>query len=71
MGRFLVMLGSSPREFVAAAPVPGERIFSVEVLGRTLWGWERRDETGAVLASSEQLFMDYVSCFCDARKRTA
>jgi hypothetical protein len=65
------MLGSSHREFVSAPPAPGERIFSVQVLGRTWWGWERRDETGAVRASSEQLFMDYVSCFCDARKRIA
>jgi hypothetical protein len=71
LGLSIVMLGSSPREFVSASPVSGERIFSVDVLGRTLWGWERRDETGAVLASSEQLFMDYVSCFCDARQRIA
>jgi hypothetical protein len=65
------MLGSSHREFVSAPPASGERIYSIKLLGRTWWAWERRDETGAILASSEQLFMDYVSCFCDARQRIA
>jgi hypothetical protein len=65
------MLGSSPREFVAAPPAFGQRIYSVKLAGRTLWGWQRLDETGVLLASSEQLFMDYMSCFCDARRRIA
>ena len=64
------MLGSQRREFVAARATPSEEIYSVKLGGRTLWGWLRRDAEGALLASGEQLFMDYVSCFCDARRGT-
>ena len=67
------MLGSRPREFTAAftpaVSLPAERFYSVDVLGRTLWGWERRGDDGVLLARSEKLFTDYLSCFCDAHGR--
>jgi hypothetical protein len=62
------MLGSRPREFASAPATSPEHIYSVNVAGRTMWGWVRRDCGGLVLASSEQLFMDYMSCFCDAER---
>ena len=60
------MLGSRPREFAAASAIRPVQIYSVNLAGRTLWGWMRHDRDGLLLASSEQLFMDYVTCFCDA-----
>ena len=63
------MFGSIHREYGAVHARSAERFYTVDVVGRTLWGWERRDENGALLACSEQLFMDYVSCFCDAQGR--
>ena len=65
------MLGSKPREYTHHRPPQAERFYTVSLCGRTLWGWERRDESGALLACSEKLFMDYVSCFCDAQARSA
>ena len=62
------MLGSRPHQFSAAA-TPQDRIFSIKRAGRTYWRWERRDASGSILAASEELFMDYVTCFCDARRR--
>ena len=62
------MLGSRPREFVSAPQPRFDRLFCIKLPGRTLWGWERRDAAGEVVASSEQLFMDYVACFCDAQR---
>lgn len=62
------MLGSTRREFVVARAT--EEIYSVKLAGLTQWGWLRRSPEGALVAASEQLFMDYVSCFCDARRRT-
>jgi hypothetical protein len=62
------MLGSQPREFVAAPMTPSESIYAVKLGGNTLWGWVRRGPEGVLLASSETLFMDYMSCFCDARR---
>lgn len=61
------MLGSIPREHTTASLHGAARFYTVDLFGRTLWGWERRDESGALLSCSEQLFMDYVSCFCDAQ----
>jgi hypothetical protein len=63
----LRMLGSQPGEFPAPAIQP-EHIYSVDIGGRRLWGWTRLDREGVHLGSSEQLFMDYVSCFCDAQR---
>ena len=63
------MLGSAPREYTSPRASGVERFYTVDLFGRTLWGWERRDESGVLLASSEQLFTDYVSCFCDAQGR--
>jgi hypothetical protein len=65
------MFGSRPSEFVSESALNADRFYTVSLLGRTLWGWERRDGSGVLLACSEQLFMDYVSCFCDAQKRHA
>lgn len=62
------MLGSRPADFASEQPLNGNRFFSVRLPHHTWWGWERRDERGAVVARSEQLFMDYVSCFCDAER---
>jgi hypothetical protein len=63
------MLGSTPREYASHDRCRAERFYTVDLFGRTFWGWERRDATGALLACSEQLFMDYLSCFCDAQGR--
>ena len=63
------MLGSTPREYARDLVHPASRFYTIDLFGRTLWGWERRDESGALLACSEKLFMDYVSCFCDAQGR--
>ena len=60
------MLGSVPHEHTTV-PFHGARFYTVDLFGRKLWGWERRDENGALLSCSEKLFMDYVSCFCDAQ----
>lgn len=62
------MLGSRPGNFQSESPLRGNRFFSVTLPDRTWWGWEKRDECGAVVARSEKLFMDYVSCFCDAER---
>ena len=64
------MFGSQRREFVATGADESEDIYSVKLAGQTLWGWARRAPSGALVASSEKLFMDYMSCFCDARRRT-
>jgi hypothetical protein len=61
------MLGSAPHEYTAERLHGMARFYTVDLFGRTLWGWERRDEYGVLLTCSEQLFMDYVSCFCDAQ----
>lgn len=61
-----IMLGSGRTDFVLEPPLYSHRFFSVEVRGRILWGWERADERGVLLQHWEQLFMDYVACFCDA-----
>jgi hypothetical protein len=63
------MLGSTPREYARERSHAAARFYTVDLFGRTLWGWERRDPSGCLLACSEQLFMDYVSCFCDAQGR--
>lgn len=60
------MLGSRRCDFVHEPPLYPHRFFSVQVCGRTMWGWERADERGMPAERSEQLFMDYVKCFCDA-----
>jgi hypothetical protein len=62
------MVGSQSGDFASARPLRGSRLFSVRLPDRTWWGWEKRDEHGAVIARSGQLFMDYVSCFCDAER---
>jgi hypothetical protein len=62
------MVGSQPREFVSEPLLQSNRLYSIKLPGRTLWGWERRDAAGEVVACSEQLFMDYVACFCDAQR---
>lgn len=63
------MLGSTPREYVCERGYNASRFYTVDLFGRTLWAWERRDQSGAVVACSEKLFMDYISCFCDAQGR--
>ena len=65
------MLGSRPTEYVSEPALDAQRFYTVDLFGRKLWGWERRDASGALIACSEQLFMDYVSCFCDAQRRNA
>ena len=62
-----LMLGSSPHDYVAA-PDTREQLFSVQLDGKTLWGWQRRSQSGAIVALSETLFPDYVACLCDARR---
>jgi hypothetical protein len=62
----LGMLGSERREF---RPSPRHRVFSVQLPWQTLWGWERRNATGSLVARSEKLFTDYVACVCDAQRR--
>ena len=64
------MLGSQPREFVSEFLPRADRFFCIKLPGRTLWGWERRSTAGELVTCSEQLFMDYVSCFCDAQRRS-
>ena len=59
------MLGSQHKEFSARSPHP---LFSVKLPWQTLWGWERRNATGSVMARSEKLFTDYVACVCDAQR---
>ena len=63
------MVGSTPREYVGDRSLTAARFYTVGLFGRTLWGWERRDPSGSLVACSEKLFMDYVSCFCDAQSR--
>lgn len=63
------MLGSRPREYSHERPLAAARFYTVDLFGRKLWGWERRDASGAVVSCSEKLFMDYVSCFCDSQGR--
>ena len=63
------MLGSAPREYSCERDSAAARFYTLNLCGRTVWRWERRDESGALLGCSEQLFMDYVSCFCDAQAR--
>jgi hypothetical protein len=63
------MLGSAPHEYARERFDAASRLYTIDLFGRTLWGWERRDESGALIACSEKLFMDYVSCFCDAQGR--
>ena len=65
------MLGSRRREFVVEAPLTADRFYTVDLCGRTMWGWQKHDASGALVACSEQLFIDYVSCFCDAQCRNA
>jgi len=60
------MLGSHPHE--CATPDAREHLFSVTLSGQTLWGWHRRGESGDIIARSEHLFADYVTCLCDARR---
>lgn len=62
----------SKRKAAFAAPVKGpvEEIFSVRFGGRTRWGWRRRDATGKILEHSETLLPDYVTCLCDAHRRS-
>jgi hypothetical protein len=63
------MLVSSPREYALERSHASARFYTIDLFGRTFWGWQRRDESGALVACSEKLFMDYVSCFCDAQGR--
>lgn len=63
------MLGSAPRKYTCERDYTASRFYTVDLFGRTLWGWERRDTRGALVACSEKLFIDYVSCFCDAQGR--
>jgi hypothetical protein len=60
------MLGSEHREFRAP---PAHAVFAVKLPWQTLWGWEKRNATGGVVARSAQLFTDYVECVCDAQRR--
>jgi hypothetical protein len=62
----MLMFGSYQREFCAPRQ---QDVFSVKLPWKTFWGWERRNETGGVVARSEQLFTDYVACVCDAQRR--
>ena len=61
------MLGSNPRQYLTARDTR-EQLFSVRLREKTLWGWQRRGESGAIVARSETLFPDYVACLCDARR---
>ena len=63
------MLGSTHQDYLRDRVEAAERFYTVELFGRTRWGWQRRDASGAIVACSETLFMDYVSCFCDAQAR--
>jgi hypothetical protein len=63
------MLGSRPTDYSCELPQSAQHFYTVNLCGRKLWGWQQRDQTGAILACSEKLFMDYVSCFCDAQSR--
>lgn len=60
------MLGSRPNESNPGVHTPGVQLYSVRVLGRTLWGWQRHNAAGDVLACGEHLFPDYVACLCDS-----
>jgi hypothetical protein len=65
------MIGSRRQEFTGrTASSQQDRIYSITLAGRTYWAWERRDASGTLVRFSEQLFMDYVDCFCDSRKST-
>jgi hypothetical protein len=64
------MLGSRSSDIALDTRPHGEELYSVSVLGRTLWGWQRRSAQGEVLARSEHLFADYVACLCDSRRRS-
>lgn len=65
------MLGSAPHEYACERTFAAARFYTVDLCGRTLWAWERRDESGVLLGCSEKLFMDYLSCFCDAQGRNS
>lgn len=64
------MLGSQRSEIELDTRGYGEVLYSVRVLGRTLWGWQRRNVQGEVIACCEHLFADYVTCLCDSRRRS-
>jgi len=61
-----LMLGSRPNESNPSVQTQGIHLYSVRVLGRTLWGWQQCDAAGDLLLCSEHLFPDYVSCLCDS-----
>jgi hypothetical protein len=61
------MLGSQRKEFRAPVANRYNRYYSVRLPWQTLWGWERRNDAGGVMARSEKLFTDYVACVCDAQ----
>ena len=63
------MFGSKPKS-LRPLDLPSVEVFSVRFSGRTLWGWQQRDETGAILTHSETLLPDYVTCLCDALRRS-
>ncbi len=62
------MLGS-PRKTYTLPARAGAQLFRVVLVGRTLWGWERRSSNGQLIDRSAHLFADYVSCLCDAERR--
>jgi hypothetical protein len=61
-----LMLGSRPNEPNPAVQTRGVQLYSVRVLGRTLWGWQRRNAAGDLLACNGHFFPDYVDCLCDS-----
>jgi hypothetical protein len=61
-----LMLGSRPNESNPALQTLGIRLYSVRVLERTLWGWQRRNAAGDLLACNGHFFPDYVDCLCDS-----
>jgi hypothetical protein len=62
------MLGS-PRKTYTLPARGGAQLFRVTLVGRVLWGWERRSSNGRIIERSAHLFPDYVSCLCDAERR--
>lgn len=64
------MLGSRRSEIEIDTRAHGEELYSIRVLGRTLWGWQRHSAQGELLARSEHLFADYVACLCDSRRQS-
>jgi hypothetical protein len=62
------MRGSAPNEFIGVRSAAC-RYFTVTVLGKTFWFWEKRSSTGHLVAHSDRLFSDYIVCLCDGTRR--